>query len=129
LNTTALTTSTEFTFKDLLYIAPVVTEFSSWKLNSSYEPPLVLRPQSFITNLENKSSFFWSNKLFVRHQRNIRNYLNFSIPELLTSALEVIDGCIIEDIGGGVIAVKTRSRDKIVRVIKILERRNLLVPT
>jgi hypothetical protein len=42
--------------------------------------------------------------------------------------LEVIDGCIIEDIGGGVIAVKTRSRDKIVRVIKILERRNLLVP-
>jgi len=44
-------------------------------------------------------------------------------------AVEVIDGCIIEDIGGGVIAVKTRSRAKIVKVIKILKRRNLLVPT
>lgn len=43
--------------------------------------------------------------------------------------MKFIEGCIVEDIGGGVIAVKTTSRAKIIKVIKNLMRRNLLIYT
>lgn len=44
-------------------------------------------------------------------------------------AVRFIEGCIVEDIGGGVVAVKTTSRAKIVKVVRSLMRRNLLIQT